>query len=582
MVLSESFIKTWVALQQRLISGLQSAYVDLRGSEVPSGSLIFTFPEKLEQPAELALAAELAQRSGAPVTGNGASGLDGSSVLRIAYPLHLGVHAEGAVVIEVEAPLERQAAILELLKWGEAWLNLALKQADTEDNTLSHGAVVVAGLAQDNYEDAVTASLAMVVDKVPCTRVALGRGYSIEIEAVSGVSDINQRSARVKAVQQAMQAALDAGKIHAWPQTGDDQAPIMLRKLVESHGLAGACAIPLTVGLSTPVVLLFEYAGERPWGNHAVQRCDEAAHVIAPLLELQRDRKRPWLRRLGALAGDGLRAAIAPGGRLRRGLLSILMIVFAWFAFSDADYRIAAPGVVEGAVQQATVAPFDGFIADAQVRAGQTVKKGDVMARLDDRELRSQRRRLMAEQDELEKQHRQAVATLDHSEAKIIEAQLAQTAARRALLDEQLERTELRAPLDGVIISGDWSRSLGAPVSRGDLLFEIAPLDRFRVSLQVSDRDIADLVGGQTGELVLTAMPRRPLPFSVATITAMAAEQSDEPAFRVEAETHDLPPSLRPGMQGVAKIKVAERPRWWVWTHSLTDWISLQLWRWLP
>ena len=73
-------------------------------------------------------AAELARRSGAPVTGRGAEIADGRGALRIACRLHLGPHADGAVVVEVEAPLERQVAIIELLKWGEAWLNLALRQ----------------------------------------------------------------------------------------------------------------------------------------------------------------------------------------------------------------------------------------------------------------------------------------------------------------------------------------------------------------------------------------------------------------------------------------------------------------------
>jgi hypothetical protein len=35
-------------------------------------------------------------------------------------------------------------------------------------------------------------------------------------------------------------------------------------------------------------------------------------------------------------------------------------------------------------------------------------------------------------------------------------------------------------------------------------------------------------------------------------------------------------------MEGVAKVKVGERRRGWIWTHRLTDWLRLKLWRWWP
>ncbi|MBT8447135.1 MAG: HlyD family efflux transporter periplasmic adaptor subunit, partial [Gammaproteobacteria bacterium] len=213
---------------------------------------------------------------------------------------------------------------------------------------------------------------------------------------------------------------------------------------------------------------------------------------------------------------------------------------------------------------------------------GQKVKKGDLLARLDDRDLQSERRSLVAEESELAKEHRQAIAVLDRGKAKMFEAQLARTRAGLALIEDKLARTELRAPLDGLVISGDWSRSLGVPVSRGELLFEIAPLDDYRVAIQVSDREIAGLAAGQKGELILSALPRQPVRLSVTDITTLAAEEPGEPAFRVEAELAGDAPELRPGMEGVAKVTLGERRRWWIWTHALTDWLRLQFWRWLP
>ena len=585
VIVSEPFIKTWFALQRKLITGLQVAYIDLQGAGVSGGALLVTYPDELENLADLTLAAELARRSGAPVTGNAATLEEGDPVLRIACPLSLGEHASGAVVIEVEAPLSHQAKIIKLLKWGEAWLNLALRQGGGVPAQVLFGSVIEAGLAQQDYQDALTAVLALLPERLGCTRVGLGVANDdrVHLLAVSEVSELAQRGARAKAIERAMQEALDAGRTRCWPQEGDEEGPAQAqRDLVESSGLKGVCSVPILAGLRRPLLFIFEFAEGALWSARARGVCEEAARVVAPLLELRQERSAPWPRRLAGLLDEGLRQIMGPKGRVRRVLIGLAALTIGVLAMGWGDYRVSAPAVVEGAVQRAVVAPFDGYIEQAVVRAGQKVEKGDLLARLDDRDLRGEHRRLDAEEGELAEQHRQAVALLDHGKAKVIEAQLAQTRARLTLIEDQLVRTELRAPLDGLVISGDWSRSLGVPVSRGELVFEIAPLEAYRVAIQVSDREIASLAAGQAGELILSALPRRPVRLSVTDIATLAVEEPGEPVFRVEAELVDETTELRPGMEGVAKVTVGERRRWWIWTHALTDWLRLQLWRWLP
>ena len=52
--------------------------------------------------------------------------------------------------------------------------------------------------------------------------------------------------------------------------------------------------------------------------------------------------------------------------------------------------------------------------------------------------------------------------------------------------------------------------------------------------------------------------------------------------FRVEAQLEGSGDRLRPGMEGIGKIYVDERHLFWIWTHSLTDWLRLWLWSWMP
>jgi multidrug resistance efflux pump len=161
-------------------------------------------------------------------------------------------------------------------------------------------------------------------------------------------------------------------------------------------------------------------------------------------------------------------------------------------------------------------------------------------------------------------------------------AQSRQLDAQIALLDDKLARVTLKAPFDGIVVSGDLSQLLGAPVETGKILFQVAPLDDYRVVLQADERDIADLHKGQHGELSLSGLPFQHLVFQVKQITPVATVQDGRNFFRVEAQLDTAPDQIRPGMEGVAKVDVGSRKLIWIWTHSLVDWVRNWAWRDLP
>ena len=74
------------------------------------------------------------------------------------------------------------------------------------------------------------------------------------------------------------------------------------------------------------------------------------------------------------------------------------------------------------------------------------------------------------------------------------------------LVKSRLARIEVVAPFDGIVVSGDLTQRLGAPVEQGDVLFEVAPNSVHRVVLQVDEREIDELRSGQTGELILASL----------------------------------------------------------------------------
>jgi multidrug efflux pump subunit AcrA (membrane-fusion protein) len=256
--------------------------------------------------------------------------------------------------------------------------------------------------------------------------------------------------------------------------------------------------------------------------------------------------------------------------------------IVLFLSLATGTYRVGAKTVIEGEVQRVAAAPFDGYILQSFVRAGDTVRQGQALSRLDDRDLKLEETRLISERDQLVRKHRQALDAQEPSTIAIVAAQIDQVEAALSLTRDKLARATLVAPFDGIVVLGDLDQLLGTPVALGQVLFQIAPLDAYRTILQVDERDIAAVAVGQQGELVLSGIANERMQFVVRQVTPVSTAQEGRNYFRVEASIQDPSQRVRPGMQGVGKIEAGERKLIWIWTHSLIDWLSLTLWEWSP
>ncbi|MGD8407692.1 MAG: efflux RND transporter periplasmic adaptor subunit, partial [Thiohalophilus sp.] len=317
-----------------------------------------------------------------------------------------------------------------------------------------------------------------------------------------------------------------------------------------------------------------------PFDEEAVKLLKEITAFIGPILYIKHQKElglltrlKVWLRRqIHYLFGQGhpyFKAAVAGS------VVFILLTVFI-----KAEYRVASDATLEGSIQRAVVAPMDSYIASADARAGDVVESGQVLGTLEDKDLKLEQLRLIGQRTQHQKEYRNALATRDRSYARVLSARIAQTNAQLELLREQLQRTQLRAPISGVIVQGDLSQSLGSPVERGKVLFEIAPLEEYRIILQVDEREINEIKVGQEGNLALRSLAGETLPFKVSRITPVASQESGRNTFRVEGKLNQASENLRPGMQGVGKVEVGRRRLLWIWTHTLVDWLRLMLWSW--
>ncbi len=441
---------------------------------------------------------------------------------------------------------------------------------------------LVGAMSQEDDGAAAETLVTELAMLLSCERVALGfrEGLQTQVVALSNAPEFRREMALVRQLAAVMDEAIDQAAVLQWPAV--DGGPALA--LREHAALAGAqgqvLTVPFQLDPSLPVhsgALVFERGAARPFSAEDLAACQTAASLGAHIVALQLRAARPWHRRLR----DGLQRQVqrlrAPGHYGHKLVAAAVALGLLLTPFAHGTYRIGARATLEGVVVRTLAAPFDGYVEQARFRAGDSVKLGTEIASLDRRDLRLELLRAQGQVEQYREQYNDAAARRDRAQMAIALAQLEQAAAQAQLTQDNLARASIQAPFDGLIVSGDLHQQLGAGVRRGQTLFEMAPLDRYRVVLEVPDAEIDDVRSGQSGMLRLAALPEQVLALKVARVTPVTSARDGATYFRVEADLTAPGLPLRPGMIGNAWIEAGTQSLGWIWLHPFLDWLRLHM-----
>lgn len=512
-------------------------------------------------------------------------------LLHIAYPLFQGEAMAGVIAIEARISENITTQIFREIHWGSAWLiNLMsardLGEALTAKNRL--GSVLenlAIALRHGKLQQALFEVTNSLRQHFSCARTAIGLSNTsnVKLKALSEAATFDKHTSLVKAYEEAMNEAFDEARPIFSP--GEEAGLVgSFPKADALRAVSGAEAVlvfPMIHGARCTGVLILEREKEK-FSSADLVWLEAFSSLAAPVIEQRRDAERGAFRRLWQDAKRVLAKIFGPRHLTWKAASLALSLALGFLILFPIEYRVSAKTVIEGEIQRVVAAPFEGFISAAHVRAGDTVSTDQLLAQLDDRDLRIEEARWSSERDQYENRLREAMANHDLTAIQVVSAQLQQFEAQLGLVTEKISRARLTAPFDGIVVSGDLSQQIGAPVEVGKKLFEIAPLRSYRIILQVDEREIRHIQIGQPGRLVMTGIASEPMEFKVAKVTPVATALDGKNYFRVEAALAQASPRLRPGMEGIGKIEVGSRSLWWVLTHSFTDWLILTLWTWMP
>ena len=395
------------------------------------------------------------------------------------------------------------------------------------------------------------------------TQLALGlasRGQITRL-AVSDQPALPQGSAFARALRLLMEQALDSGAPVTLPAR--DAIPAAQRAWPDALRGQRLAALPAGGGGAAIVVL---------WHDREPAETQVLQSLLGPGLEL-----------LARVGGAPARPKVRrrPGGRTL--LLAGLAVLVAAASLLPREDEVVASFVVQPDRVQVVTAPFDGVLEASDVRPGDSVAEGAVLARLVTRELA------------LEIAATRARAANDLREAAIARAGgqpaqelIAELSARRAeaqlaLLEYRIGLAEIRAPVAGVVLAGDLRRNLGQALTRGQTLFEIAPPGVLRAEILLPETRAHLVHAGQNGVLAPAADPASRYSVVIERVRPMAEIVQGRNVFRavaiLDTAGSQETAALRPGAEGVARVGVGETT-WLAWV--LRDpLLAVRRWLWI-
>ncbi len=187
------------------------------------------------------------------------------------------------------------------------------------------------------------------------------------------------------------------------------------------------------------------------------------------------------------------------------------------------------------------------------------VKRGDVLARLDDKEVRASLQELRAREDFAKREvarttelvGRGAATTQAHEKSL---TDLRQIHGLISVLEERVDQYTITSPMDGVVLRQDGE--VGEIVEAGSILFRVGMPKPLEVEAEVNEEDIPRVSVGQLVLFRTDAFPGRRIEGEVREITPMGDPITK--TYRIRVDLPDDTP-LRIGMSVEANIVTREK-----------------------
>lgn len=351
----------------------------------------------------------------------------------------------------------------------------------------------------------------------------------------------NHRSALYQTLLLAARDSQHVDEPVTWPEDSDFSALGEIARLHESTGVA-------TIPMGASWMALAVWKNAAPSHEHLTEITRPLAAILHALNRsdfqhaMQSWKRQPLFKKKWWLAA----------------LIGVIILMLTPF-----HQRIHAPLILEPALRRYIAAPFDSVLKKVHVTTGSLVTKGQLLAELDEREIRERAAELEAQAGAANLQSASEMAASNFSQSAVSALQAKRFGHELEVLRQREKNLQILSPIDGILVAGDLERSQGAALKLGRPIMEVAPLDRMFVEVAVREEDIPYVRTGMKVIVHIHALGGRKYEATLAKIQLRAETRDGRNVFVSEAEIPNPDGDLRPGMKGEAIVIADRTPLFW-------------------
>ena len=378
---------------------------------------------------------------------------------------------------------------------------------------------------------------------------------------VSGSDALPQDVELVEALESAFGECLCRNMVTVWPaESSERHAMLCHQRLADLLQCQYLQTVPLhdSQGEIVGVVTL---SSKKVIDGRVQRLLSSTAQPFGSTLELVNRAQQNHLQKLINRARESWKTGKT---RLVLKCLAAILVV----GLIPLPYQVSTDCELQPLERRYVCAPFNAQLGECSVEPGDIVVKDQVLATLDDREVRMELAQIEADYHRAAKKRDGLVAAHESGEARLADLEADGLKARNDLLLHRAENLRLKSPISGMVIEGDHQDNEGMPLETGQSLFQIAPLDLLNVELFVPEADVRYVRPGMSVSIRLQAFPFESWDGIIKNIQPAAEIHNEDSVFVATVQIQNLDGKLRPGMTGNSKISSVWRPIAWNWLHQ--------------
>jgi len=423
---------------------------------------------------------------------------------------------------------------------------------------------------------------------IPYERAAIGlqQGGKYRLAAVTGVTQLDASSPDIAPLNEILRWAMLSEEVVHVSQHGDDidssreETVAKFRNYFQGSGMRAFYAIPLNDDTGRVGLMGLESRDPdflAPAHLEVLQVL--AAQATVALRNAQMYKEVPFISVLEPVL-EKKRKFMAIEKRRRTLMVASAAALLFFLAAVPLPLRLDGDAVV-APLHTAQVQPeVEGVVRKVDVREGDYVSRGQVIAEIADWEYQAQLAQAQARYQTALLQMNHALAVGDGTEAGVQRVQADYWKSEVARDQDLLDKTQLRSPIGGTIATQHVENMVGRRLQFGDTFAEVVDTSRAVVDLAIDESDTPLLRTGEQVAIKLNSFPTRIFRGDVMLVSPKGSLMGDSRFFFARVPIPNQNREIRVGMEGRGKVRAGWYPSGYVLFRKPLVWLYTQFWFW--